>query len=245
MVQRLGQQLVHSSLLLHSPNHSRLDQLWMHPIVAAAITDLQQPQLHQLLQGGQKQALCLLSCYGADAVGPLGTATDRTQTVCESAAAAVLSMPGQLQFLNSVRQAVCSSGHLAALWHQFPEQTNLLLSSLAKTDAPAIKRVSYGLLQQGKRQLQLPRESLPIRQAVCIRLQRIQGRSNCICLLGHTFGACMRMCAQQKAQQTLPGKCRTAPWLRAYMNLSLCRLTPLCCVPSAMLHRRLRRRSAQ
>lgn len=168
LVQQLGQQLVDSSLLFQGQDFPRLKQLWLHPVMSAAITAQQQPHLSQLLQSGQSEALCLLSWYGADAVSPLGTAMDCPQTVCESAAAAVFPMPGQLQFLDSVRQAVRRSSYLAALWVQFPKEAKLLLSSLARTDAPSVKQVSYGLLQQGKGQLQVPRDSLPIRQAVCL-----------------------------------------------------------------------------
>ena len=168
LVPQLGQQLVHSSLLFEGQEFHRFSQLWMHPIVSAATASIQHAQLGALLRGKAKEALGLLAWYGAHEVMPFQTASGRSQTVCEAAAAAVLPMPGQLQFLDSVRQAVRRSSYLAALWVQFPKEAKLLLSSLARTDAPSVKRVSYGLLQQGKGQLQVPRDSLPIRQAVCL-----------------------------------------------------------------------------
>ena len=167
MVRRVGQQLVQSSLLFEGQDFPRFNQLWMHPIVSAATSALQQPRLDQLLQDGQTDALGLLLWYGADSFGPMETATHRPLSVCEAAAATVLPMEGQRQFVSSVRQAMRSSSHLAALWHQCPEQATLLLRSLATLDAVAVSRVSYGLLQRDRGQLQ--QVTLPTRQAVRLK----------------------------------------------------------------------------
>ena len=164
MVLRLGQQLLHSSLLFEGHDFPRFRQLWMHPIVSAAAIALQLPQLNLLLEPPDTEALELLAWYGANEAGPLVTGSCRQQAVCESATAAVLALHGQREFLAAIRETVRSSCHLAALWQQCPRQAHLLLSSLAKLDGPATMRVGYGLLRCDKGERQ--EDCVPMQQAV-------------------------------------------------------------------------------
>ena len=168
LVQQLGQQLVDSSLLLEGQDFPRFSQLIMHPVVSAANAALQQPKLGQLLLNRPKEALGLLAWYGAHEVNVSQTAASRSLTVCEAAAALALPLPGQREFVQSVREPVCSSNHLAALWQCCPGQATLLLSSLAQANAPAVREVGYCLLRPDRDPGQ--RESHPTCQAVCLLL---------------------------------------------------------------------------
>ena len=186
-MQRLGQQLVDSSLLLKGQDFPRYNQLMVHPVVSAANAGRQQAQLGHLLCGGQKEALGVLAWYGAHEVNVSQTAATRSLTVCEGAAAIMLPTPGQREFLNSVREPVCSSSHLAALWQCCPGQATLLLRSMAQAAAPAIRELGYSLLRPDRHPGQ--RDTLPTRQAVCLTL------TCTVCQLIFSMHGCQRTVA--------------------------------------------------
>ena len=167
-MQQLGQQLVDSSLLLQGQDFPRFNQLMMHPVVSAANAELQQPQLGHLMRSRHHEALGLLAWYGAHEVNVTQKATSRSIAVCEAAAALALPMPGQREFMHSVREPVCSSIHLAALWQCCPGQASLLLSSLAHADTKTIRWLGYRLLRPDR---DLDRQdNLPACQAVRLML---------------------------------------------------------------------------
>ena len=179
-MRQLGQQLVGSSLLLQGQDFPRFSQLMMHPVVSAANAALQQPRLNTLSpsEDKDKEALGLLAWYGAREVTSFQTAASPSYTVCEAAAALSLPMPGQREFVNAVREPVCSSNHLAALWQCCPGQASLLLRSLAHADTKSVREVGYHLLRPDSKVGQ--QDNLPARQAVCLMLTCI----TCQCMYG-------------------------------------------------------------